>query len=227
MHSTARASDSGVVRIVNLTSDGHTYAPKEGINFNDISLPGSHAMVRYGQSKLANILHAAELHRRCGPSSHTHDIRAEDPAALESGPAQALEQQESPPTIERAGKMDVSSPTSGHIWTAAVHPGHIKTNLSSAEQEMLPGIVVPSSVLRPIANAMRCLGILAPVEQGAWSTLYAIASPDFSVKNSGVYIVPYAQVGTPSKQAKDKILAARLWAWTKEEMQGKGLLNDI
>jgi NAD(P)-dependent dehydrogenase (short-subunit alcohol dehydrogenase family) len=57
------------VRIIFMTSQGHMFAPKEEIAFKDLkttqekitSLP---SWVRYGQSKLANILYAAELARR-------------------------------------------------------------------------------------------------------------------------------------------------------------------
>lgn len=66
---TAAAGKPGDVRIVNVTSDGHSrFPPKEGINFDDISLEGENSMKRYGQSKLANILHAKQLSERFGPS---------------------------------------------------------------------------------------------------------------------------------------------------------------
>src|ERR1700760_436198 len=66
---TARSAEPGAVRIVNVTSDGHErMPPKEGIAFNDIDLPDRQPMTRYGQSKLANILHANELNRRYGPN---------------------------------------------------------------------------------------------------------------------------------------------------------------
>jgi NAD(P)-dependent dehydrogenase (short-subunit alcohol dehydrogenase family) len=61
------AQDPGAdVRIVNLTSMGHTNAPKGGIAFETVKteLSDRHSFVRYGQSKLANILHARELARR-------------------------------------------------------------------------------------------------------------------------------------------------------------------
>ncbi|KAH7070604.1 hypothetical protein BKA63DRAFT_81235 [Paraphoma chrysanthemicola] len=59
----------GRVRIVNLSSSGHYRAPKDGINFTDIALQASSGMARYGQSKLANILHSGILHRLFGPGS--------------------------------------------------------------------------------------------------------------------------------------------------------------
>ena len=61
----------GSVRIVNLTSSGHLTAPKGGINFQDLSLRESGPWLRYGQSKLANILHSRTLHKKLGPGSHS------------------------------------------------------------------------------------------------------------------------------------------------------------
>ena len=66
---TAKTLPPGNVRIVNLTSSGHLAAPKGGINFKDLSLKDSGPWPRYGQSKLANILHAKTLHKTYGPGS--------------------------------------------------------------------------------------------------------------------------------------------------------------
>ena len=66
---TSKGLPPGSVRIVNVSSAGHTLAPKEGINFDDTSLPQASGMTRYGQSKLANVLHVKTLHRRYGPGS--------------------------------------------------------------------------------------------------------------------------------------------------------------
>lgn len=54
------------VRIVNLTSMGHANTVKGGIDFESVKteLSDRHSFIRYGQSKLANILHARELARR-------------------------------------------------------------------------------------------------------------------------------------------------------------------
>lgn len=57
----------GTVRIVNLSSSGHYSAPKEGIRFNNLTLEGDSGLTRYGQSKLANILHTKTIHRLYGP----------------------------------------------------------------------------------------------------------------------------------------------------------------
>jgi NAD(P)-dependent dehydrogenase (short-subunit alcohol dehydrogenase family) len=67
--STSKTSPPGTVRIVNLTSSGHWQAPKGGINFEDTSLLKGNGGARYGQSKLANILHAKTLNEMYGPKS--------------------------------------------------------------------------------------------------------------------------------------------------------------
>jgi NAD(P)-dependent dehydrogenase (short-subunit alcohol dehydrogenase family) len=66
---TAKTLPPGSVRIVNLTSSGHLSAPKGGINFKDLSLKDGGLWPRYGQSKLANILHTKTLHKTYGPGS--------------------------------------------------------------------------------------------------------------------------------------------------------------
>ncbi|KAI0380232.1 NAD(P)-binding protein [Hypomontagnella monticulosa] len=69
MQRTAKTLPPGSVRIVNLTSSGHLSAPKGGINFADTSLEDGGIWARYGQSKLANILHTKTLHKKYGPGS--------------------------------------------------------------------------------------------------------------------------------------------------------------
>lgn len=66
---TAKPLSPGSVRIVNLSSSGHYMAPTAGIDFTDTSLRSDKGTTRYGQSKLANILHAKTLHRLHGPPS--------------------------------------------------------------------------------------------------------------------------------------------------------------
>ncbi|XP_020079885.1 short-chain dehydrogenase TIC 32, chloroplastic-like [Ananas comosus] len=52
-------------RIVNVSSEGHRFSYGEGIRFDKINDPSSYSSLgAYGQSKLANILHANELSRR-------------------------------------------------------------------------------------------------------------------------------------------------------------------
>lgn len=72
---------------------------------------------------------------------------------------------------------------------------------------------------------MRCLGILDEQVKGAWSSLFAIASEEFTAADSGSYVIPYAKIGKPSPHAEDRALAERLWEWTEKEMARKGLLE--
>ncbi|KAK7284212.1 hypothetical protein RJT34_18954 [Clitoria ternatea] len=52
-------------RIINLSSIAHNYTYRKGIRFNKINEPKGYGKKKaYGQSKLANILHANELSRR-------------------------------------------------------------------------------------------------------------------------------------------------------------------
>ncbi len=71
LQSTAQVSPKGAVRIVNVSSMGHTATLKEGINFNNTSLKDNFTFRRYAQSKLANILHANALHVRYNSSPAT------------------------------------------------------------------------------------------------------------------------------------------------------------
>ncbi|KAM5557381.1 short-chain dehydrogenase TIC 32, chloroplastic-like [Rosa sericea] len=64
MKKTARSS-SKEGRIVNVSSEAHRYAYREGIRFDRINDPsGYSSWPAYGQSKLANILHAKELSKQ-------------------------------------------------------------------------------------------------------------------------------------------------------------------
>lgn len=60
---TAAQADSDV-RVINVSSLGHALAPRKGIEYDQAALERYSTMQRYGNSKLANILHAQELQRR-------------------------------------------------------------------------------------------------------------------------------------------------------------------
>ncbi|XP_015896091.3 short-chain dehydrogenase TIC 32, chloroplastic [Ziziphus jujuba] len=63
MKNTARESNKEG-RIVHVSSEGHRFAYREGIRFDKINDESSYnSIYSYGQSKLANILHAKELSR--------------------------------------------------------------------------------------------------------------------------------------------------------------------
>jgi len=69
----APGSKPGDVRIVNLTSNGHNFAPSAGIDFADIDLVKGGIWNRYGQSKLGNILHAKTLAKLYGPNGTSNE----------------------------------------------------------------------------------------------------------------------------------------------------------
>lgn len=67
LESAAASSPEGRVRIVNVSSMGHAMmAPKQGIVFDDVNMKDGSVWTRYGQSKLAAILHAKQLAKAYG-----------------------------------------------------------------------------------------------------------------------------------------------------------------
>lgn len=121
MLKTSRSLPPGSVRIVNLSSSGHLAAPKEGINLEDPSLSNSGPWSRYGQSKLANILHTKTLNKRYGPGSRS--------------------------TGQSTGGGGGGG---GEIWVSSVHPGLVDTNLASSLSESSAGMLTGFSLLRKI-----------------------------------------------------------------------------
>jgi len=66
---TASLHPQGTVRVINVSSMGHNFAPSGGIVFDDLALTSGYWFVewkRYGQSKLGNILLTKEIARRYG-----------------------------------------------------------------------------------------------------------------------------------------------------------------
>ncbi|KAF5599521.1 NAD(P)-binding protein [Fusarium pseudoanthophilum] len=177
---TARLTSPGTARIVNVSSDGHlVFAPSVGIEFNDINQTNGSAFSRYGMSKLANILHAKELHRRYGPSS------------------------------ENDGKEE--------IWTASLHPGTIDTGLGTK--------ATGSWAWQLLIPMMRLFRLYSPLETAAYTSIFAVASPDFQRDMSGEYLKPVGIIGKTSVAAQDTKMAEELWRWTEIEMRIKGFIN--
>ncbi|KAH9907599.1 NAD(P)-binding protein [Xylariomycetidae sp. FL2044] len=176
---TSRALPAGSVRVVNLTSSGHWSAPRGGIHWADTSLARGSSMTRYGQSKLANVLHTRALHAAHGPGS----------------------------AAARAGD--------GEIWSASVHPGLVGTNLASHATE------IPAWMLW-IVQATGIYGFELPPNEGAFTSLYAAASPDMTAAESGAYFQRVAARGWQSCSARDVKLALRLDAWATAEMRRGG-----
>ena len=182
MLNTAKSLPPGSVRIVNLSSSGHYSAPKDGINFADTSLEDASPMARYGQSKLANILHAKELHTMYGPDS---------PSA-------------------KAG--------SGEIWTAAVHPGLVHTNIGAHASMPL--------LLKMLIAPYKALGGAIDADKGSWTSIFCAASPEMRKEHSGAYFQRFADPkGWQSTMAKDAQLAMKLQEWTVKEVQKEGWIE--
>ena len=176
---TAKASKPGDVRIVDVTSMGHNFAPRGGIDFEDINQGNGGLWSRYGQSKLGNILHAKYLDSLYGPEG--------------------------------------SRQSEGEIWTAAVHPGNVYTDLNRNARFLGP--------LSPmIGKLLNATGAYISKEEGAYTSLFCAASEDFGREESGKYFVPLGKEKMPSKFALDGELGVKLWTWTKEEMGTKGML---
>lgn len=166
----------GSVRVVNVTSDGHSFAPKGGTDFVDINQEKGGLWSRYGQSKLGNILHVKQLNALFGPDGTEGAKRG--------------------------------------IWAAAVHPGHLDTNLN--KQTALPKFV---------NTVLRVVGAYSHAREGAYISVFAVASPEFKAGDSGAYFVPGHKRKQPSKAARDMELAGRLWKWTEDEMRKRNLLK--
>ncbi|KAM7188791.1 putative dehydrogenase [Rhypophila sp. PSN 637] len=107
----------------------------------------------------------------------------------------------------------------GEIWTSAVHPGPVETNISSAQsggKEMW------------VLAVYRFLGLVWDADKGSWNTLFCAASGDMKAEKSGGYIDIYNRCGElwwESAKAKDMELAERLEEWTAAVMAREGWLS--
>lgn len=177
MLATSKNLSPGSVRIVVVSSSGHLVAPKGGIDFDDIALTKSAPMDRYGQSKLANILHIRTLNTLYGPDSQS----------------------------AKSGE--------GEIWTAAIHPGIVKSQLGN-HVESIP------IWLKLVAGVLNVDG-----DEGSWSSLFCAASPEMKKEQSGMYYSQRSPLVEPryeSAAAKDADLAAKLDDWARNEMKKGG-----
>ncbi|KAJ1323651.1 retinol dehydrogenase 12 [Microdochium nivale] len=95
------------------------------------------------------------------------------------------------------------------ITTASLHPGVIKTNLSSTAKSDSWLM----SVLVPLTSSF-----ITNVEVGAWGQLWASISKDVV---SGTYYVPVGVTGAGSSTTNNAELAKKLWDWTEKELEGK------
>lgn len=78
-----------------------------------------------------------------------------------------------------------------------------------------------------ILPVMRGLKRFMAPDEGSHTTLFAVASKNFTVVDDGGYFVPVAKKskGYNHKRANDAELASRLWQWTEREMESRGFLS--
>lgn len=180
--STSKTHPAGSVRVVNLSSSGHHSAPKGGINFGDTSLNNGSGMNRYGQSKLASILHVKTLHKMYGPGS----------ASAKAG--------------------------DGEIWTTAVHPGLVDTNIGAQAEFPL--------LLKVVIVLYKALGGAFDGDKGSWTSVFCAASPELKKQDCGGYFQRIADPkGWQSSLARNPELAEKLEEWTVTETKKEGWIG--
>jgi hypothetical protein len=72
---------------------------------------------------------------------------------------------------------------------------------------------------------MRLFRLYSPLETAAYTSLFAIAGPDFHRDMSGEFLKPVGIVGKTTPTAQDPKLAEELWRWTEIEMRIKGFIS--
>ncbi|KAK4184667.1 hypothetical protein QBC35DRAFT_525400 [Podospora australis] len=165
--STAESSPSSDVRVLILTSVAADFTPSDGITFSALKSEQRSKLggrwMRYGQSKLANLLYAKEIAKRFGPKG---------------------------------------------IKAVAVHPGVVET-----------GLVTKMGLGDKLLIYLPNVGRMLTPEQGAWNTLWAIATERGKVEDGGFY-TPVGKKGVlAEKWTKDGELGGRLWDWTEGELK--------
>ncbi|KXH40559.1 hypothetical protein CNYM01_03247 [Colletotrichum nymphaeae SA-01] len=103
----------------------------------------------------------------------------------------------------------------GEIWVSSAHPGVVDTNLSGS---------VGSPVMS-FLSVMRWFGLIWPVDEGSWNTLFCAAGSDMKAEQSGGYIDIFRRFGEPwwqSGAARDGTLAMKLEVWTRATMGKEG-----
>ncbi|KIN03264.1 hypothetical protein OIDMADRAFT_119069 [Oidiodendron maius Zn] len=112
----------------------------------------------------------------------------------------------------------------GSIWTANLHPGTVDTLSQEASIQ-----ATASAFFQTIFPILRFLGVYSKVDTAAYTTLYyttlyTVASDEFTQKLSSEYLQPVAKVGRLSKVGNDAKLAKDLWEWTTAEIINLSLI---
>ncbi|BBG98308.1 NAD(P)-binding Rossmann-fold superfamily protein [Prunus dulcis] len=187
MKKTARKS-SKEGRIVNVSSEAHRYPYREGIRFDKINDPsGYSSFAAYGQSKLANILHANELAKRLKEDGADITANSLHPGAIVTN------------------LFRHNSTISGKPFTSARKLHEEKGNFD----EEAPIFIL--LVFWFDAGLVNLLGraVLKSVQQGAATTCYVALHPQ--VKGvTGEYFSD-SNLAKPRPQGQDLDLAKKLW----------------
>jgi NAD(P)-dependent dehydrogenase (short-subunit alcohol dehydrogenase family) len=105
----------------------------------------------------------------------------------------------------------------GEIWTGSLHPGFIDSQLNEVNRDNT------SWKLSWIHPVLRFFRIIRPWdEEGCISSLFVVASPEFTAEMSGLYFNEKATVKEPNPAAKDVVEQEKLESWTKEVMKKGG-----
>ncbi|OCH93974.1 NAD-P-binding protein [Obba rivulosa] len=105
------------------------------------------------------------------------------------------------------------------IIALSLHPGGVNTDGAQKSVENA------NIVVRGLFAALKGV-IFRSASEGAYTSVFAAASPAVRAepeKYKGAYLVPVAQVGQPSADARDPALAAELWATTEKVLADLGI----
>ncbi|CAI5952154.1 unnamed protein product [Closterium sp. NIES-64] len=191
-------------RIVIVSSAAHQFPYPGGIRFDAINAKEGYDLVRaYGQSKLANILHARELARRlkvhgCLTVNALYPWVI-DPSTMEKPPASLANTLHHPP----------SSPLSPSLLS-----------LDPCEQEEGAGVTV--NALHPGGGAYSLVfqWFMKTIPQGAATSCFLAAHPSVAGASGGYYADARAAEGKATVLSKDMELAGKLWELS-EQMANK------
>lgn len=106
----------------------------------------------------------------------------------------------------------------GEVWTAAVHPGVVRSETTMGGGDMPWYMNVGLRVFR-------LLGWMADTDTGTWTSLFCAASEEMRREDSGGYFQEAAEAGPGNEYAESETLAEELESWTREVMEREGWLG--
>ncbi|KAG6579381.1 Short-chain dehydrogenase TIC 32, chloroplastic, partial [Cucurbita argyrosperma subsp. sororia] len=183
-------------RIVNVSSRRHQFSYREGIRFDKINDPsGYNGLSAYGQSKLANILHASQLARQLKEEGVNITANSLHPGAI---PTNLFRYH----GLINGIKSSTSTLSSSDRFHKALHSAHFSHVL-----EHLTTVIL---------GFLGLVGkhVMKNVQQGAATTCYVALHPQMK-GISGQYFAD-GNVAKASSQANDSELAKKLWDFTQK-----------